>query len=166
MFGKLVTTGTFARRQRSMIGFAAAITLVSGMIQKQSMPRESTTSVAATTSFTFAPFASTSSRPSAAQTSRPSLTDASAFGSAGFHTVPTRLTPGAQASIASKRSSAGCSVPKPATSGGRVDRGSQAPSGTPIAGGDVTSPKTCGTPRLFARRNDWVATVESVTTRS
>ena len=164
--GKLVITGTPERRQRSMTGFAAAITLVSARIQKQSIPRARTTSAAETTSVTFAPFASTSSMPSAAHTSRPSFTDASAFGSAGFHTQPTRRAPGAAARRAPRRSSAGCSVPNPATCSGRVDPGVHGPSGTPIAGGDATSPNTCGTPERLARITAWVAGVESEITTS
>ena len=164
--GKLVMTGTPALRQRSTTVDAAAMTLVSARIQKHSIPRESSTSVAVETSLTFAPFASSSSMPSFAHACLPSLTDASAFGSAGFHTQPMVLMCGAASCMAPNRISAGCNVPKPATLAGRVEPSDHGPSGIPIAGGEATSPNTWGRARLLARITACVATVESETTMS
>ena len=68
--------------------------------------------------------------------------------------------------IASNRTSAGCSVPNPATLAGRVEPSVHGPSGMPIPGGLATRPNTCGIPRLFARITACVPTVESEITRS
>ena len=104
--------------------------------------------------------------PSSAHAALPSLTEASAFDSAGFQTQPNRFTFGAEVCIAMSSNFAGCNVPKPATLVGRVEPSVHGPSGTPNPGGETTNPNTCGRPRLFARKTVCVATVESDTIKS
>ena len=173
--GELEIAGTRALRQRSTIALAAEFTVTSAGNQKASTPRARTESHAATTSVTLEPFAPTSSILSVAQIALPRATFASAFGSAGFHTHPTRIFPsgklrGAQSTRSRKSASTGCMLPTPQHFDGRPSPArapaTYGPRGMLMDGGDDRMPKTCGRRSSLAFTNDRVVAVPSVITRS